>query len=187
MITSKQILNLSEDWFKRVKWNNVNVNIYVNPTSSDIVDLYKSIKDKDKQIRFIVNAKAQKIYVWDALAMIHESVYPELGLSFLPGSVPKPYTMFGYGYISGGKIVAYTSDNFPGTLKRLVDGPVMIDNKRLLDSSIRYVIKHEIDYLSEKFDYSWAFVDRFISGGLGQYIETQKRRFFDWRKIHNDV
>ena len=61
MITSKQINKISEEYLTRVR----DVEIYVNPTSSDYQKLYNV--NSYHQVRFTADIDTKKVYVWDAM------------------------------------------------------------------------------------------------------------------------
>lgn len=101
MITAKRVLKLSEEWFKQLKrdYNNAPFDVYVNPGSSDFIDIYK--KDKRTRIRFLADNKTKKVYVWDAFLAIHPYVAKELGISFNLYSCHDPNIITGEANISG--------------------------------------------------------------------------------------
>jgi len=74
MITSNQINKVLEDWDRSVKNGSLSAEVYTNPTSSDLGELNASI-DKSlnpkKEVRFIADSKAQKVYVWDSSLLTH--------------------------------------------------------------------------------------------------------------------
>jgi hypothetical protein len=82
MITSKQIIKLSEEYLKTVKYkyNNrtVPVKIYENPTSQDFVDLNNDARSgeakKLEMIRFIVDDDTKNIYMWDGYYATHYDI-----------------------------------------------------------------------------------------------------------------
>ena len=74
MITANQILEIYKD---SVKVGNQLVVIYENPTIGDYQTLRTEMKLTDKtnsNIRFLVDAKMSKVYVWDAFLSIHQDM-----------------------------------------------------------------------------------------------------------------
>ena len=67
MITSKQIISLSEEWLLRSH----GIDIYVNPTSSDYLEFSKK---KIGELRFIADNRTKKIYVTDAARLVHAGI-----------------------------------------------------------------------------------------------------------------
>jgi hypothetical protein len=41
VITSKQIINISEEWDRTVKNGSLTADVYLNPTSTDLKEIYK--------------------------------------------------------------------------------------------------------------------------------------------------
>ena len=68
MITSKQILHLFEKYSDTFKIYNSPVEIFVNPTISELKSL------KCGRVRFIADPKSQEVYVWDAMQSAHYMV-----------------------------------------------------------------------------------------------------------------
>lgn len=74
MITSKQII---ETFVGSGIAYGETINIYENPSSSDFLSLSKEAKSNNRKledIRFIVNAKKQVVYVADAEICTHEDI-----------------------------------------------------------------------------------------------------------------
>ena len=90
--------------------------IYKNPTSSDIKEL---LKNKIKEVRYIVDSKNKTVYVWDANKYIHFYAFRLLvKKGFLPSTIPNEYTpdfynefLTGVAIISNGEIVHKESDS----------------------------------------------------------------------------
>lgn len=78
MITSKQIINISEEWLKSVKVGSGLVNVYEDPTSSDYAQIYKD--SKRRLVRFIASNIDKKVYVWDGYLAIHNEIIGKIGL-----------------------------------------------------------------------------------------------------------
>jgi hypothetical protein len=86
---------LKEEWFKTVKNVDGDIfEIFVNPTKKELTDLYK---DEISYVRFLIDMKEEKVYVWDG-DLLHEDVSRK---------IKKPYKLGGVkGYIWGdGRIV----------------------------------------------------------------------------------
>lgn len=78
MITSNQIIKLSEEWLMSAKgtYSPDLVNIYVNPTSSDYLELRK---EKVQFLRFIADNRNKKIYVANAIHILHDDMVRNIG------------------------------------------------------------------------------------------------------------
>lgn len=187
MITSRQILKISEQW---IPAHGVRTDVFENPDSSDIRDLYKSIKESDKFVRFYADAKTQKVYVWNGHEAIHAEVMKGLGFSgSYQQALDTPYLLIGYGKIQGGRIALYNQDDSI----RKVSGAIDILNSyfqwdlspKAVKSRFGPYITEEKTWLLQFFKYNWSFVDRYISG-IGNYINTEKKRFQDWLNLHSN-
>ena len=176
MITSKQVIKLSEDWFKDVKNGNITASIFVNPGSSDIRDIYKNAVSANRAghptIRFIADAKTHKVYVWDAYYAYHDDVATELGY-VKPNEYldEPPFVYDGYGKIVNGKIVGNDTHGTTSNIDSLLNS--IETNHYLSDRQI----KERIDILSPIFTYNWSFIDRYISG-FTKFIQDRQQRFF---------
>lgn len=165
MITSSQILKLYEDWEKTISYGNKPINIFVNPTSSDLIKLTKSISDSPKEVRFIADAKTQKVYVWDASLAIHNNVRPQLGFSH--EILDTSNIIDGTVGLSNGKL-NMIEDN-------LNDIPILINllkQKSVSDSKL-VSIKN---YLIKIFETKWNWVGKYIFG-FEDYISRQRDNY----------
>jgi hypothetical protein len=71
VITSKQILNIIETYLTTKNISSNDVVFYVNPSSSDYAELYKT----GPYIRFLVDSRPpQKVYVWNGYITSHSQV-----------------------------------------------------------------------------------------------------------------
>jgi hypothetical protein len=171
LITSRDILNLSENWITSFSKNGSNVNIFVNPGSSDILELVKGTREKDTPIRYVADAKIKKVYVWNAYAAIHYDVAPYINPSY-DRSGNDSHVIFGYGYTLGGKITSFTENL--STVSMFVD--------QLASSNSRYSNNENlISRLHDMFQYNWSFLDNYISG-MSRFINEQKIKYESWLK-----
>lgn len=108
MITSSQIIKLSEDWFSSTKVFGFPVDIYVNPNSSDFRELSKSIKGQKKGIRWVVNLRPpSKVYIADSFSLTHEYMLKVIN------RYSADRIILGYGQIVNNKIEFY---KYPGAI-----------------------------------------------------------------------
>ena len=70
MITSKQILNLSESYVGTKNIRNNDIVVYVNPTLSD----YAKLNRTNPAIRFIIDSKNKKVYAWNGYLATHGDI-----------------------------------------------------------------------------------------------------------------
>lgn len=150
MITSRQMTILLEQWLQSVpspfKANTI-VDIYVNPTSSDIMELRKA---RINTLRFIADSKIKKLYVWDGSSLLHGQVAKSLGIGSridFYQSIPDQ-TLIGSAMIEGGKLRASYSDYFYQIIKDL-------NHYRDTTGVSDYFTRKLNYFLSVKSDFKW--------------------------------
>lgn len=113
MITSKQIIQLSEDWFKSIKTSMEVVDIYVNPSSSDYLELNKR---GIRQIRFLADADSKEVYIADAMSLTHDQIALKLNKPRVVGAFESHQwnILPGIATISGNKSTMTFSDQLDG-------------------------------------------------------------------------
>jgi hypothetical protein len=79
LITSKQIINLFEEYLTLIKpWhNNEPVEVFVNPTSSDISRLVMTAKKANRKlysVRVVIDANQKKVYIADDNICLHADI-----------------------------------------------------------------------------------------------------------------
>lgn len=183
MITSKQINNLLEDWDRSIKYGKLSIDIFTNPNSSDLKELYSRLsKDNPrKEIRFIANAKDKKVYVWDAALVHHDAVSQQLGFTSggpSRGLINHPsYALDGFGIISGGKILGEDNNGTISDLKTSLQYNLIDKGKK---SKLDYWSYEEWESrIKEVFNWNWSFIDSFVSG-YNQYLNKIKSDFIKW-------
>jgi hypothetical protein len=152
LITSRQIIQISEEWAKSPKIFGKPVNIYVNPGSSDIKDMYKLMTNSsNKEIRFFADAKAQKVFVADAMLIQHQDIEKAMGYKPIDYGYDVPeYYIEGMGHIGGGRIILHANE----------------DETSVLDTQGKY---------------NWSFLEKYISG-ITAYLEKIKKKYAKKRK-----
>ena len=84
MITSSQVITISENYLRLAKTHGKTFEIYENPTLSDISHLksfvLQNYNRKVDDLKFIADAKTKKLYVVDAWVTNHNDVCDILGL-----------------------------------------------------------------------------------------------------------
>ena len=136
MITSKQIIQISEQWIKTdiSDFTDREFDIFINPTSSDFLDMIKTAKEGQRSfngIRFVADNKSKKVYAADASITTHYDIEKAMGL---PEGVCNGTQVEGLATISGGQ--AKIEDFYNG-------GPTTLKKFRSID---------------------WTWVDKYIKG-----------------------
>jgi hypothetical protein len=187
MITSKQIITLSEEWETSFTYGNHLIDIFVNPTSSDIKELFSKLDVKinpKKEIRFIANAKTKKVYIWDASLVHHAEVSHKLGFSH-PGEYDglitsePPYIFDGFGYLSSGKIVGQNENGSISDIKIALNAKLISKGKKSKQNY--WFIEEWISRFNAIFYWDWSFIDRYVPG-FSRNILTLKEQFLNWMK-----
>ena len=182
MITANQIISISEEYDKLVRDGNKLIDLFVNPTSSDLKEIYSkmSSNNPNKEVRFIANAKTQKLHVWDAALAVHYAMAYALGLSRGPGSFDEPtYAFDGFGRLSGGRIIPTFNH---GTAKNIVDTEyTRYSGKSKLPPKVIPDWVTDSDSLEEFFRYKWDFIDKYVPG-INSFINKERDKFIAWSK-----
>ena len=158
MITSKYIIDISEEYSKTGLVRNRQVDIYENPTSSDFIKLEKSAREHNRKldkVRFIADINSHKVYLADSYNIIHDDMGKVLG--FNVGYYP-PERFEGTGTVSGGQAKATKWDSFQYI------------------SQLKFPSKTEIKFLEGTFGYDWTWVDRYVSG-TSSLINSCKEKY----------
>ena len=106
MITSRQVVNIIESYASSGQYRGHHVEIFENPSSSDFISIEKSAREDNRKfesLRFIVDSKNKKVYVWDGYLALHDEARQSLGL---PKRYDKtPWLVNGMTSVRDGKIV----------------------------------------------------------------------------------
>lgn len=154
MITSKQIIKISEDWLKSVvsDYSSLPTDIYCNPGSSDIKELYQ--KSSKHEVRFLVDGKTKNVYVWNAETALHQTVAKKLGLLDRLG-YDKSWTesntdvLIGNGLVSNGSITMSSSN--------LLDPIIAIASK-----GQEYKNYENVKYMKRLISNNWSWLSKYI-------------------------
>jgi hypothetical protein len=161
MITSNQILSLSEIYADSININGTSVNIYVNPTYDDVKEIFNN-RGKDNSwtgdVRTIIDAKAQKVYVWNAYLSIHVPVIQFLGYDRGAAQGKFPYLITGYANITSNRLVL--SSSHQKTMFSFITRP---EDVRTLPPTYKERVDAE-KFLKEFFSYNWLFADKYLQG-----------------------
>jgi len=160
LITSRQIIQVSETYVTAKKVPDGYLQVFSNPTSTELSSI---TKDK-KEIRFIADSKAKKVYVFDSYLATHENVSDLINLRRDDFDL-----FFGYAKVSGGK----------ATFDRSHDFKIVLNNVSRNDT----YGDHARNFLKIFFnkDQKWEWLDRYISGSLA-FIRTCKSQYLDGLK-----
>ena len=152
MITSKQIISISEDWFNRGDWASKDTDIYINPTSSDYRELNKN---KIKILRFIIDQPTKTVYVANAWNSVHGEIVDNINNSGISNRFYKlaPTQLAGISTMSGGKSIMSSSDFLFILLRRY--------NKR------------DKDLLEKVLRQDWTWADKYVK--ITDYLNTVKQ------------
>ena len=149
MITSKQIIKISEEYFKPLKTGkDLLASVFVNPGSSDITKIVMEAKQQKLPVtnaRIIADARPpQKVYVWNAYSACHCDVRTLIGIS------------------------SYSSDKYPYLLCGLCD--IVSGNKLKLVHWDDLVMIRDKDFFKKFFRYDWTWLERYMQAS--QFIKS---------------
>jgi hypothetical protein len=184
LITSKQIIKISETWVNNIKGYDMQVPLYVNPDSTDKKELYKAYKISDHFVRFIADGSQQKVWVWDGTQAIHSQAMQSLGLGNYSKVYDSPNILLGYAHLQNGNITFDVNNKEP--VDHLIHSVQSLNSFLLWgfsdgETKQRFGtdIKLNYNWLSQFFTYNWSFLDRYISG-MGNYISQEKSKYQEW-------
>lgn len=180
MITSNQIIKLSEDWVTSIKVGNWSCDIYVNPSSSDLKELFQSLKisHNDYKVRYIADAKKQKVYVWNGYLLDHFKACQALRLGDYYNYIALPTTQIGYAVLSSGKLSFYDSS----PLDTMTDAVFMIRDLKYVRAELAFEkFKKYERFLLSFFKINWSFLDKYIPGTV-YYIQQQREKYLQYKK-----
>ena len=154
MITSKQILDLLEEWVGSS--GSRAIPVYVNPSSSDYVDMQKSLRHrtstqmKISKIRYLVDVRNKNVYVADAGSIVHHDmrdVVNKYRKDKSSGSI-----IGGKGQVQGGV----------GEVTSIFVNPEYLSSNPLFNKNV--------------FNGDWTFADRYLKG-FTQLLEPIKTKY----------
>lgn len=180
MIMSNQIIRLLEEWVMSVKVGSRICNFYVNPNSSDLKELFQSVKlsNSGYQVRYIADAKTQKVYVWDSYLLDHFKACQALHLGDFYKYCALPTTQIGYAVVSSGKLSFYDSS----PLDTMADSIFMIRELKYVRDELAFErFKNYERFLISFFNSNWGFLDRYIPGAA-RYFQQEKERYLQYKK-----
>jgi hypothetical protein len=151
MITSKQIINLTEKYLKGKQYYGNFVDILENPSNREVVDLFgKKVPEFLKDIRFIADAETKKVYVWNSELATHNMVQNDVGY---PNVNDKPNIILGTGKVSGGK-------------------PTITE----WDFSRYFASKKNLDFLGKIFSYKWDWLSVYVNN-MKEFLSTEEEKY----------
>ena len=164
MITSRQILNLSEEYFNSTKTDNGYLEVFVNPTPDEFIQATKECKKHTGQgkIRFFAVNQQKKVYIFDAYLGYHAQAAPLLHLPPDAFDSKSPnLIMIGTARLDGKSAVMDGCDVIAVSIR---------DIKNYAPRSQTWV-----DYLTRFFATNWLWVDKYIK--CSSFLETRKKDF----------
>lgn len=102
------IKKLLEEFVDRIKepYDHHTHEVFVNPTSNEIKEVEKSLRREDKVVRYIVDVKKKKVYLFNEY-LLHFVVAKAIGIPYQLHSIQennKSIYIFGEGFILRNKI-----------------------------------------------------------------------------------
>jgi len=151
VITSKQIISLTERYENTFNINGRELVIFVNPTKDDLK------VSKAKKLRFIADCDKKEVYVWNSYFAIHNSVLGRLGY----------HTHFEKNLFCGGCDIANNTTY-------ITDSDYLEDVVKNLDKISYDSIA--LESLKYKFSKNWEWLDKYVVGS-SYYITKIKEKF----------
>lgn len=200
MITSKQIIKLSEEWFKNVTgYMGKPVPLFINPNSSDLKELFNSSKGSKfgNLIRFVADAKTQNVYVGDGGLVIHNDILKSISLNSSVNFDTLPNIFMGYGILKQGKIYFEFNGNSSSNgfdpiervtsmLNKLESSMFRITSSSNKNDKLIEMTKRKREWLLSFFRFNWSFLNRYVIG-TGPFLEKEKARFSEWKSKYEKI
>lgn len=162
MISSKFILQQLESFSKTGRVFGRLVDVFENPTSSDLKELSKQAKDFQlnlTEVRYIADARKQKVFVFNSELAIHADIRMILGYS--TEHYKTPHLLNGEARFQRGKLSA-------------------LSQRDLISKSFWYFSNHpsQVDkfYLEESLNYDWSWLEKYVVG-IDSGIKIIKKKF----------
>lgn len=191
MITANLIIKISENWFKSVKTSMEIVDIYINPTSSDYLELNKR---GIRQIRFLADADTREVYIADAMSLTHDQIALKLNKPKVVGAFESHHwnILPGMATVSGNKSTMTFSDQLEGLyrdvesfLKKLPLDKSKINRRKEISLNIFQTgmgsPKNLIDNIITT---EWSWCDRYVN--VSSWISTYKQKYDALLKKYSD-
>jgi hypothetical protein len=192
MITSKQIIKISEEWYKTLKnpRRGEDVPVYENPSSSDITKLISASKNRNIEVRFLADANKKTVYAWNANLAIHNDIRLQMGYPKTSSHTDLkdvPYLFEGHSSISGGRLVG-TDEGSLETLDTISQNLSFYNSLTQAD----YIrgntgqLQTYIDVLKGFSRCDWSFINKYVSNIVPE-LDKIKSKFITWYKNHDFV
>ena len=169
MITSKQIIEISEEYNTRKNISGKDVVVYKNPTVDDLKEIQKlSVLQDMPEVRFVINRNDKGVYIWDSYLANHDQVYGVLHLDWFHRDTDLNI-LFGHAYIKGNRLVPSSSD-LRGMFYYVIS---WIYSKKDFEQNSKR--------LETFFGYDWSFADRYILG-FNSYLKQVRSEWMSQGK-----
>ena len=151
MITSKQIIKLSEDYFMTKNINGHELLIVKNPTIKEMLEASVFTKKVIgyNEIRFVADSKKQVVYVWDSALSTHGPVRKSY-LSYPEDYRSTPYLVNGVAKVISSSAIMDRMDNYIDTYYSATGDRLKSERKR------------SYDYLRNMLEQQWSWLNKYI-------------------------
>lgn len=175
MITSKQILQMSEEYLTSKRIGNNLVEVYVNPTSSDYQHLYSI--NSSHGLRFTADIDTKKFYVWDGFTMMHGEAADLIGIyskyqafykrDSIRGFVFGNNLFMGYGTVNNNKLTLIHLSDILETSLSVLPQPA---SEHFFDGTREYFK----DILSSRWNWISKYIDcsNYFNKIKGKLVDT---------------
>jgi hypothetical protein len=150
MITSKQVIDLTEEYNNTFNVKGKTVILFVNPTGSELKSL------KCEEFRFTADSSNKKVYVWNGELALHDDINRKLNL----GS--RKDLLVGEALLRGSNLVMYQSDEIEVSISPSLN--IFKDN-----------VKRQ-QMMTLLFSINWSWLERYILDS-SKYIERRRLEF----------
>lgn len=147
MISSKQILGVSEEYLLTKNFNGKEFVLYLNPSRDEFKEMVRHSRNLggDNVCRFVADGRTKKMYSCNAFQVRHADIRKLVGLP--ENFESTPFTIDGYVSVdSSGKAVMFAWEDF-----QMYIGMKNKHSKKMNE------------YFSKVFSYDWKWLDRYAA------------------------
>jgi hypothetical protein len=148
VITSKQIICLSEEYVALGIMFGKATPIYKNPSRSDFLEILRAAREekhKVEEIRFVADTNSKTVYVADGYNIGHPEILKAVGLP--SNRFANPQIQLGSASLNNGKATVWSTRMESDYFYNKVKGDVELMN-----------------YYKKTYNYDWSWVDKYVSG-----------------------
>jgi hypothetical protein len=163
VIKAIHISLIVEEYFSSKKVPGGYLEIFENPTQSEVKEITKKHQEKRGigEVRFTADAKLKKVYVWDSWVATHQEARNVIGIKDPPEDTP--YLLNGTAYVEdNNKPKMMTWDDFNFNINA-------VPFKNTKPGNVAY------EFLNSVFSYKWDWLEKYVR--CSNLLSRSKEKF----------